>query len=115
MKTDNKIDLSKRTKGEWKVASNYKGDEYATNILGGDYNKVLAETRFNHYFNAEEAEANAAYIVLAVNNFDKLIEALEKCKEQLETWRHFDKWNEYDSEVHKECEQLLQSIEKQQQ
>lgn len=90
------IDISKRTKGEWKLSEDMKA-------LIADYPNEIC--RFNTLL--QEYKANAAYICLAVNNFQALVENVARLVDRLEE-------NEMGrmSAVTR-AKQLLQSIEQQ--
>ncbi len=76
MKSDNStIDLSKHTKGEW-FAVNYAG---FWNIKNTPYYDIEIDLLNAEDVGEQEAEANAALIVKAVNNHFALVEALKDC------------------------------------
>lgn len=116
----NTIDISKRTNvtvGEWEAIINHA--RYA-----GNYPRSLVVANGKQIANCyipkeesnisrEQAEANAAFIVLACNNFDKLVEALNDCVLALgDINKHrgleFENFHLYES-----ANELLQSIEQQ--
>jgi len=81
-------DISKRTKGEWSV-SNFLNE---CSIYCASQKKGIAKMPYHIFdYKEEEVEANAAFICLAVNNHDKLIEALEDCIADLDCFRWEDK------------------------
>lgn len=80
---DNNI-INKRTKGEWFLEeNNFFGNRKRVNVYdvtrSGDIEDVTTILVIEGYTdNKDEFEANAAFIVKAVNNYDSLLDALKE-------------------------------------
>ena len=103
------IDISKRTKGEW-IVSHFL---HESSIYSPTEKKGIAKLIYSNLgYSEEEIEANAAFIVLAANNHDKLVEALQIITQRFELEKMG--YNEplmVDAAIHK-AKQLLESIQK---
>lgn len=66
--SNNTVDISKRTKGEW-------SNEGVGLCVRNKNGSIIAECDFS-LRDPEEAEANAAFIVQACNNYDTLLKRL---------------------------------------
>lgn len=98
------IDLSKRTKGEWIIRGSSIGSVGTEKIMAA---MTYPIDEFGN--NTEESEANAAFICLAVNNHDKLIEAINRLIHSYE-FHCLDAKN--DSNAIKLAKELLNTIQK---
>lgn len=78
MKTETLIE---RTKGEWRPIQTIDGIEIDTTEFNYSGNGICLMDKFN-----EEAEANAAFICKAVNNYDRLVLENETLKDCLDTY-----------------------------
>lgn len=102
MKTNNIVDISKRTKGELKMRNSKYELQIETTTANYSGNTIAILNPDN-----DNKESDAAFIVLACNNFYKLVETLKNLV------------NEYDGIVFRDeskmesAKQLLQSIEQQ--
>lgn len=94
------MEKTKYTHGPWRTGAIEPTDEYATNILGGQYDRVLARTTFDMYFDEQVSAANAILISCAPD----LLKELKQTVYELKEWR--DYWtNEADSFNHPSQEQ----------
>ena len=73
-----------RTQGEWEVV-----DRNVIRTKGNGF-KFIAKVSTREPLSNAEAEANAVFIVKAVNNHDKLVEALDTLLIQLSPMFNFD-------------------------
>ncbi len=92
MNTPNEMNKSNHTELPWRlrdsmhINSGHKPIIFAQN----DVNAALEGKEFAEYPTPTEAAANAALIVHRVNNWDKLVEALEEIAKQKPMVTHID-------------------------
>lgn len=103
------IDISKRTKGEWQQK------EQKPSLIVNSQDPIKQSVICSVYGNGEESEANAAFIVLACNNYDKLHSALTELMRFENLFQYVAHELQYPDNFIKavnEAKQLLQSLPK---
>lgn len=117
MNNNNSNIVDKRTKGEWTVDTSIpyqtsihskwsKENPVETSATFGDYRgSVICSMQWNTGVpTKEQAEANAAFICMAVNNFDSLLEALHLVDNYWDSGnfsRDADLWNKIKETIKK--------------
>ena len=102
-----------RTQGEWKVEK-YPAVGYP-NVIKSEFTSshvALMGLPTEGEDNTVEAEANAKYTALAVNNLARLAEALETALARLGTFAESNAWDPEDEQAYNIAAKALEAISK---
>lgn len=101
-----------RTQGNWifKDQGHLPDDEGKLLCLRSELNGGYISQFQQIGEHKNDAEANAKYTALAVNNLSHLAKALEKCITQLNIWAESDAWDERDEEAYEAAKEALSRI-----